>query len=62
MNPFKTISNLITTTVICLFLVWLGLTIFKLGASSERNPLLKPLAHNLLGIEDQKDGKNWLCP
>jgi hypothetical protein len=60
MNPFKAVSNVITTVLTCLCIGWLGLTIFKLGASSERNPFLKPIADHLLGIEAQKDDNDWL--
>ncbi|PSB44264.1 hypothetical protein [Chamaesiphon polymorphus] len=60
MNPFKFVSNSIAIVLTCVFVGWLGLTIFKLGASAERNPFLKPIAHSLLGIEEQKDDNDWL--
>lgn len=60
MNLFKAVSNMIATVLICFCIGWLGLAIFKLGASAERNPLIKPIADNLLGIEAQKDDCDWL--
>lgn len=55
LNPFKVITNVLTTLMTFLLLGWYGMFCFRLGWSVRENPLLSPVAEWVTGNGQKTD-------